>query len=534
MTLSADAMPFFSCINQATLLKRNAFLCQARLNLSHFDFLLFRDIVSEWESSPLLSHCLKIWKSYSTNDTSHVANSLHILTFNVRGCNLRYQEVLLLSTSFKFDILILLETDWFDLQHCSQVFSKYKIFSQKGENSNGGIIILVRNDLKTERISCELPNICIVDILEDERLRVVGVYAPDSKSWVWEDLTQFVTSKCAFFGDFNVDLDKDKSKAELLMMWVDSQFLTPYIPSQPTSMRSDRIIDYVLSSGFSVCIQTYEGGTTSDHKLVLSIVPIKTKETSLARNIHWNVYSMFCEYVYSFWEKRWDLNDLNNLYNDYVTFSSLLISRCTILFPLNKYRIALPKELRAFMSCTRSLSFRQKRTGEIGLINIVKCRRNFAKKALKQFLSDQLASFLASRNSSSPLSLSFWSRIKKFMKSSSSSLHGFILPYKEVIKTPNKMCEVAADYYENFFKESEDIYHPHPYTDSPEVEWENYEEEIPPASLSEVLDVVRSCKKKEIVRSSRPLKSYVQLITIILLVASDKNFQSLIFPCDRP
>ena len=78
------------------------------------------------------------------------------------------------------------------------------------------------------------------------------------------------------------------------------------------------------------------------------------------------------------------------------------------------------------------------------------------------------------------------------MKSSSSSLHGFILPHKEVIKTPNKMCEVAADYYENFFKESEDIYHPHPYTDSPEVEWENYEEEIPPASLSEVLDVVRS------------------------------------------
>ena len=363
-------------------------------------------------------------------------------------------------------------------------------------------------------------------ILEDERLRVVGVYAPDSKSWVWEDLTQFVTSKCAFFGDFNVDLDKDKSKAELLMMWVDSQFLTPYIPSQPTSMRSDRIIDYVLSSGFSLCIQTYEGGTTNDHKPVLSIVPIKTKETSLARNIHWNVYSMFCEYVYSFWEKRWDLNDLNNLYNDYVTFSSLLISRCTILFPLNKYRVALPKELRAFMSCTRSLSFRQKRTGEIGLINIVKCRRNFAKKALKQFLSDQLASFLASRNSSSPLSLSFWSRIKKFMKSSSSSLHGFILPHKEVIKTPNKMCEVAADYYENFFKESEDIYHPHPYTDSPEIEWENYEEEIPPASLSEVLDVMRSCKKKKscdphglsnVLFNSLPLSYWSLLIKIFNL-----------------
>ena len=152
------------------------------------------------------------------------------------------------------------------------------------------------------------------------------------------------------------------------------------------------------------------------------------------------------------------------------------------------------------MSCTRALSFRQKRTGEIGLISIVKCRRNFAKKALKQFLSDQLVSSLAAGNSSSPLSLSFWPRIKKFMKSSSSSsslsFHGFILPHKEVIKTPNKMCEVAADYYEIFLKEPENIYHLHPYTDSPEVKWENYDEEIPSASLSEILDIVRSCKKR--------------------------------------
>jgi hypothetical protein len=402
MSLSANAIPFFSCMDQKTLHVRDAFLKKALVNLSHFDFLLLCKILDEWESSPFVHDCLKIWKSYNSIDTSSIVNSFHILPFNVRGFNLRYQEVLLLSNTSKFDVLILLETGWFDLQLCSKIFSKYKVFFQKGENSNRGVIMLVRNDVKTVRISCKLPNICIVDILEGETLRIIGVYAPDSKSWQWNDLSPFITSKCAFYGDFNVDLEKDQAKADLLLSWADSLFLSPYIPSQPTSMRSERIIDFVFSSGFSVCIQTYEGGTSSDHKPLLSIIPIKSKEILFARNIHWKVFTMFCEHVYPFWEDRWCLKDLNNVYNDYISFISLLTSRCIILFPLNKYRIALPKEIRAFMSHTRALSFRHKRTGEIELKNIVKMRRKFAKNELKHFLADQLDSSLASRNTSSP------------------------------------------------------------------------------------------------------------------------------------
>jgi hypothetical protein len=83
------------------------------------------------------------------------------------------------------------------------------------------------------------------------------------------------------------------------------------------------------------------------------------------------------------------------------------------------------------------------------------------------------------------------------MKSTSSALHGFILSNGEVIKNPEIMCETAADYYEDFFKELENIHRPHPYTDAPEVEWENYHEEIPPASVDEVLNIVRSRRKKK-------------------------------------
>ncbi|CAF1366148.1 unnamed protein product [Didymodactylos carnosus] len=50
------------------------------------------------------------------------------------------------------------------------------------------------------------------------------------------------------------------------------------------------------------------------------------------------------------------------------------------------------------------------------------------------------------------------------------------------------MGEVAANHDEEFFNEPE-VYRPHPYTDAPEVVWDNYEEKIPPCSLEETLDV---------------------------------------------
>ncbi|CAF4467744.1 unnamed protein product [Rotaria socialis] len=67
----------------------------------------------------------------------------------------------------------------------------------------------------------------------------------------------------------------------------------------------------------------------------------------------------------------------------------------------------------------------------------------------------------------------------------------------EVAKESERMCELAADHFENFFREPDNIYRPHPYTDAPEIEWENYNEEIPPVTIEEILDVVHSRKNKK-------------------------------------
>ncbi len=41
-----------------------------------------------------------------------------------------------------------------------------------------------------------------------------------------------------------------------------------------------------------------------------------------------------------------------------------------------------------------------------------------------------------------------------------------------------------------FFKEPENIYHPHSYANAPEIEWENYNEEISPASFDEIINIM--------------------------------------------
>jgi hypothetical protein len=86
---------------------------------------------------------------------------------------------------------------------------------------------------------------------------------------------------------------------------------------------------------------------------------------------NWKVFSLFSEYTFSFWEGKWKLENLDVIYNDYIKFIFLLTARCTTVFPLEKYRAAIPVELRSFLSYIRALSFHQLRTKSSELKNEV-------------------------------------------------------------------------------------------------------------------------------------------------------------------
>ncbi|CAF4662430.1 unnamed protein product [Rotaria socialis] len=112
------------------------------------------------------------------------------------------------------------------------------------------------------------------------------MYAPESKSWNWKDLTNLISNKCIILGDFNVDMNNDTQSSEALLEWADACSLAPCIPDAAISLRSNRTIDYALSNGVPLSIQTYKGGSSSDHKPILSTLSCGRNEQARRKNTH--------------------------------------------------------------------------------------------------------------------------------------------------------------------------------------------------------------------------------------------------------
>ncbi|CAF4536164.1 unnamed protein product [Rotaria socialis] len=117
--------------------------------------------------------------------------------------------------------------------------------------------MLMKEGISIIRVPCKLPNVCVVDVKGEDVFRLIGVYAPDSKTWLWDDLSHFLSKKCIIYGDSNVNTMQDGKKAEILFQWADDQFLAQALPNSSTSLRSNRVIDDAFIRGFNIDIQVY-------------------------------------------------------------------------------------------------------------------------------------------------------------------------------------------------------------------------------------------------------------------------------------
>ncbi|CAF5226075.1 unnamed protein product, partial [Rotaria magnacalcarata] len=157
----------------------------------------------------------------------------------------------------------------------------------------------------------------------------------------------------------------DGDKADRLLKWADDLDLSPVVPDTRTSLRSDRTIDYAFAKGTQVTVQVHEGAITSDHKPIILVSAVEDKRKNMASRTSWSVFSLFLSYVFPFWEKQWSASNMNETYNNFTRFLSLLTVRCTRTFPLKLARPAIPPELRSKLSYSRALSFKAKRTGDM-------------------------------------------------------------------------------------------------------------------------------------------------------------------------
>ncbi|CAF2129789.1 unnamed protein product [Rotaria magnacalcarata] len=455
-------------------------------------------MINEWNVSSSLIELECAWRQHQrkNDENNHVYSTHHLLCFNVRGLDLRWGEVSLLSKQLHTDIIILGEVGHIDLSLINAAFSNYNIFYQAGENPHGGVLILIHKNITVSRLPCSLPNVCVIDIELKHTVRIIGIYAPASKTWNWIDLSSLITDRCMVLGDFNIDIMRDGDKADKLLEWMDACSLSAIIPDTNTSLRSERTIDFAATIGIDLSIQAYEGNTTSDHKPILGIA---AGEEFLARTNSrtvWPVFSLMLSYVYEFWMKEWSKENMDVTYENFISFLALLKMRCQHYFTTNNDRPSIPKEFIKMLAQSRSLSFRAKRTGDIELRKVAGRLRNQARYELKCFQNEQLSKQLKERHAPGETSRIFWSKTKRHFKKTSASLKGFFSSTGEIINDPQRMADRAADHYGKRF-DAPTVMRPHPYVDTPPMQWENSNELIPPVTYPEILNVLRTRKKKQ-------------------------------------
>ncbi|CAM4862183.1 unnamed protein product [Rotaria socialis] len=243
-------------------------------------------------------------------------------------------------------------------------------------------------------------------------------------------------------------------------------------------------------------IQAYECDTTSDHNPLLGVlVGDKTSADEGSRTI-WPVFTLMLSYIFDYWGKEWNTESYDITYERFISFLTLLKTRCQQHFKLNHARPSIPQSHVKLLDQSRSLAFKAKRKGDIELRKEACRLRNLARFELKNFQKEQLAKQLKERHLSGETSRLFWGKTKRHFHPVSSSLRGFLSPCEEIIKDSQIMANMTADHYERLF-EAPVVIRPHPYVDAPPVQWKNAAEPIPMVTYPEIVNILRSKKKEK-------------------------------------
>lgn len=159
------------------------FLTSAQKVLSRNDLLCLSEMIDEWHEAKSLSSCIDYWSSFNRQTPTTSLSYLQTLFFNVRGFESRWNEVISINSDYQFDIIVLAEVGKVDFTLLGASFPTFRHCYQADENAFGGVIILVKNGLPFSRVKCSIPNICAINLHLDIDYRIIGVYAPWSKSW---------------------------------------------------------------------------------------------------------------------------------------------------------------------------------------------------------------------------------------------------------------------------------------------------------------------------------------------------------------
>ncbi|CAF3995244.1 unnamed protein product, partial [Rotaria magnacalcarata] len=305
------------------------------------------------------------------------------------------------------------------------------ILSSNGTNLFGGVLVAVHKSIHTQRIVGfdNIPNLIALEIgVDNNKFQLVTCYSPPHEQIPFKifDRILQINENTIITGDFNAKHNSwsrsiENPKGKTLFNWLSSlqtrstmDIINKFIP---TSTRSNATIDLIItpshmsSNSFSVL-----PSIGNDHHPVIWCSTIKiftAHQTYPIKRTHWKLFETFKP-------------------------------------TLPQHIVYLTNEKRLHLKLFR-------RTYHLYYAMMLRDTTKLVQKTLFQYKRKLWLDYCGSFNDCD--TKSFWQKAKRHFHSKSAPVEGFVIN-NSTVSTPDEMCAIAKDYYEEQFAD-----HQHTQTD---------------------------------------------------------------------
>ena len=432
---------------------------------------ILKAVIQEWSNTPTLDVLLGNWSDHRDKSTTLLNSyqTISLLLLNVASLKRYLVEVYNLIQSTTAPIIILNGTHHDDAtvkQFSSHTFS-YNVFTSRGTNAFGGVLIAVHKSIQCRRRDefNHKDNLIVLELgVGHNAFQLVTCYSPPTEQIPLETFDCILDNNpnTIFTGDFNAkhkswSSSMENQKGYSLFKWLSSsgsraslEIINKYAA---TSTRSSATIDLIIApSNLSSSMFSILQSIGSDHYPVLwqpSLKILSSHHKVPVKRTSWKALDRFITLVGNYWEDLAEqMTHSTTFFSLYERFLSLCLARFTIVTFCNSFKQSLPHHIVKMIEQKRMLLQAFRRTRHPFFASILRRMSKHVQKELFLYKRQAWLKYCSSLNSCD--TKLFWKKIKRHFKSGSVPIDGFKCN-NNIIVDPAEMCSIAMTHYEAQF-----------------------------------------------------------------------------------
>jgi hypothetical protein len=401
----------------------------------------------EWNIRNSISELNKCWtkerpKNYSEN--------LIVLLWNCEGLSTHLADLDIL-LSYHSPHIVILTGVGKQIRHLPKI-PYYYWHSQEGNNSFGGVAILIQQKLRSTVLKRSINFLLIELEISNQKINIAAVYVPPKNIPPFELFPTHDNKNIIIFGDFNAKhqewgCGKNNTSGNHTKEWLENEGWNILYPLKPTSKKSKSIIDFAIGqdiNGWNA--ETLDEGT-SDHYPVIFFSPLSATDNGSFRATNWKIFYYFLQSTFSYWNSLVYNMDHDTFFDIFSSFLAALWDRCSEYKYVNTFRTPWPPHLVMMAKNVNKYKRKYRRTRFLNHFNDFLFWKNIFLEEKNNYLQKQKENKLKDMK----INNNVWSYVKNTFRPYSPSFKGITTSHG-IIKNNQEIVNMLADHYEKHFE----------------------------------------------------------------------------------